>query len=233
MRRVEVLDVWRSLCIIGMIVYHAMYDLILFGQLDGAVMNTWPAQVLHYFVVGGFILISGIAARFSRNGFRRGLVVLCAALVVSLVSGWVELPIRFGILHLLGVAMILCTGLRGALFPEGKEPRLWQPVLFIILFVLTKVWTDRAMVSAHWLYPLGFRYEGFYSADYYPILPWIFLYALGAWLGGFILPRRDKELFARRFPPPLTFAGRHSLTIYMLHQPVLYGLCVLLFQGTQ
>ena len=76
MRRVEVLDVWRSLCIIGMIIYHTMYDLILFGRLDGAVMRTWPAQALHYFVVGGFILISGIAARFSRNGFRRALDVV-------------------------------------------------------------------------------------------------------------------------------------------------------------
>ena len=229
MKRVEVLDVWRSLCIIGMIVYHAMYDLILFGQLDGAVMNTWPAQALHYFVVGGFILISGIAARFSRNGFRRGLVVLCAALVVSLVSAWVDLPIRFGILHFLGIAMILFAGLRGTLFPEGKGPRLWQPVLFLALFALTAQWTKNTMVSAHWLYPFGFQYGGFYSSDYYPLLPWIFLYAIGVWLGGFVLARRDKGLFACRFPPALTFAGRHSLLIYMLHQPVLYGLCLLLF----
>ena len=231
MRRVEVLDVWRSLCIIGMIVYHAMYDLILFGQLDGAVMNTLPAQALHYSVVWGFILVSGIAARFSRNGFRRGLVVLCAALVVSLVSSWVDLPIRFGILHFLGIAMMLFAGLRGMLFPEGKGPRLWQPVLFFALFALTAQWTKNTMVSAHWLYPFGFKYAGFYSSDYYPLLPWIFLYAIGAWLGGFVLEHRDRGLFARRFPPALTFAGRHSLLIYMLHQPVLYGLCVLLFQG--
>lgn len=230
MKRVEVLDVWRSLCIFGMVIYHTIYDLVHFGVLDRAVMGTLPAQVLHWSVVGGFILISGIAARFSRNGFRRGLVVLCAALVVSVVSAWVDLPIRFGILHLLGVAMILCAGLRGRLFPEGKEPQLWQGVLFLALFVLTKVWTDRVMVSVHWLYPFGFRYAGFYSSDYYAILPWIFLYALGAWLGGFVLAHRDKWLFTRRFPPALTFAGRHSLTIYMLHQPVIYGLCVLLFQ---
>ena len=229
MKRVEVLDVWRSLCIFGMIVYHAMYDLILFGQLDGAVMRTLPAQALHYFVVGGFILISGIAARFSRGGFRRGLVVLCAALVVSLVSAWVGLPIRFGILHFLGIAMILFAWLRGMLFPEGKAPRLWQPVLLIALFALTSLWTKHTMVSAHWLYPFGFQYAGFYSSDYYPLLPWIFLYALGAWLGGQVLEHRDKGVFARRFPPALTFAGRHSLLIYMLHQPVLYGLCLLLF----
>ena len=131
MKRVEVLDVWRSLCIVGMIVYHAMYDLILFGQLDGAVMRTLPAQALHYSVVWGFILVSGIAARFSRNGFRRGLVVLCAALVVSVVSAWVGLPIRFGILHFLGIAMMLFAGLRDMLFPEGKGQLLWQLPLLI------------------------------------------------------------------------------------------------------
>ena len=229
MRRVEVLDVWRSLCIIGMIAYHALYDLVHFGAVDSAVMRTLPAHALHYSVVWGFILVSGIAARFSRNGFRRGLIVLCAALVVSLGSSLVDLPIRFGILHFLGVAMILCAGLRDRLFPEGKGLRLWQPVLFLTLFALTSLWIKNTMVSAHWLYPFGFQYAGFYSSDYYPLLPWLFLYATGAWLGGLVLANRDKELLTRRFPPALTFAGRHSLLIYMLHQPVLYGLCVLLF----
>ena len=228
MKRVEALDVWRSLCVFGMVAYHAIYDLALFGRLDGAVLDAWPVQLLHWSVAVGFILISGIAARFSRGGLRRGFAVFCAGLAVTLATTWVGLPVRFGILHFLGAAMMLCARLIPTLFPEERGPRFWQPLLFLVLFALTAVWTGRVTVSARWLYPLGFRYEGFYSADYYPLLPWSFLYALGVWLGGFVLAHRDKRLFTRRFPPPLTFAGRHSLVFYLLHQPVLYGLCRLL-----
>ena len=230
MKRVEALDVWRSLCVFGMVVYHALYDLALFGRLDGAVLRTLPVQALRWSVAAGFILISGIVSRLSRNGLRRGFAVFCAGVAVTLATTWAGLPVRFGILHFLGVAMMLCARLRPMLFPEERGPRPWQPVLFLALFALTAVWTGHVTVSARWLYPLGFRCEGFYSADYYPLLPWIFLYALGAWLGGVILVHRDKGLFTRRFPPALTFAGRHSLLIYLLHQPVLYGLCRLLPQ---
>lgn len=233
MKRVEALDVWRSLCVFGMMVYHAIYDLALFGRLDGAVLRTLPVQALHWSVAAGFILISGIAARFSRGGLRRGFAVFCTGLAVTLATTWVGLPVCFGILHFLGAAMMLCARLRPTLFPEERGPRPWQPALFLALFALTAVWTGHVTVPARWLYPLGFRYAGFYSADYYPLLPWIFLYALGAWLGGVILVHRDSRLFTRCFPLPLTFAGRHSLLIYLLHQPVLYGLCRLLFQGTR
>ena len=94
-------------------------------------------------------------------------------------------------------------------------------VIGVLLFVGSWVLTARVRIEAGWLFPLGLRRADFFSADYWPLLPWAFLYLLGAALGGF-LPETAKP---HAHLPALTFLGRHSLFIYLVHQPVLYGLC--------
>ena len=75
---------------------------------------------------------------------------------------------------------------------------------------------------------LGFPSEGFRSSDYFPMIPWIFMFLLGCFLWHIVRRLRAEELF-RRGLRPLSFLGRHSLVIYLAHQPVLMGVCVLLF----
>ena len=84
-------------------------------------------------------------------------------------------------------------------------------------------------VSVPWLYPLGFPGPGFSSADYFPLLPWLFLFLVGAALGGWCLDHRESRLLTAPLPRALTFPGRRSLLIYLLHQPVLYGVSFLLW----
>lgn len=225
MKRIEVLDVWRSLCIFIMVIYHAVYDMTLFGMADDALFDTLPLLVVRYAVAGSFILISGMVARYSRSSLRRGFFVFCVGLGVSVVSALVGLPVAFGILQLLGVAMISYGQLKERL--DGTRGIAF-PACCVLLFSLFLVLTEAATVSVRWLYPLGFKYEGFYSSDYYPLLPWAFVYFLGVWIGGVIDRNRERPLFIRRYPPALTFPGRHSLVIYVLHQPVLYGVCYLI-----
>ena len=74
------------------------------------------------------------------------------------------------------------------------------------------------------LWILGLRTADFVSADYFPLLPWIFIFLFGASLGGRIKERRLPERFYGLACPPLEAVGRHSLLIYLLHQPVLMGL---------
>ena len=80
------------------------------------------------------------------------------------------------------------------------------------------------MSESRWLWMLGWVYEGFVSTDYFPLLPWAFVFLLGTWAGKYIKAGRMPHWFYTADCPPLAAVGRHSLVIYVLHQPVLYGL---------
>lgn len=224
--RVELLDLWRSACVVIMVVYHTFYDLAMFGRLDISVFDSLPLRALRYVVAGSFILISGTVSRWSREPVKRGIFVLCAAFAVGAATALMSMPVRFGILHLIGVSMLIGAALgerlRGA--RSALMPVLCAGAHFAMLALCSCI-----MTRLTWLWPLGFKYAGFYSADYYPLLPWLPVFLLGTWLGGMIERNRERPLFTRHFHPALTLAGRHSMVIYLAHQPVLYGLCLLVW----
>ncbi|MBE6914343.1 MAG: DUF1624 domain-containing protein [Ruminococcaceae bacterium] len=226
MKRMEVLDVWRSLSFAAMIVHHLCYDLEHFGVLAAGTMASLPLRALSWVCGGSFILLSGACARFSRSGVRRGFVVLCVGALVAAVTAMVQLPVRFGILQMLGVSMIAYALLRHRL-----ERVLGWPfaLVCVVLFALSEWVTSSVWVDINFLYPFGFRTREFYSSDYYPLLPWGFLFLIGACFGKYIEKHADHPLLQRSFSAALTFVGRHSLLIYVLHQPLLYGACFLLF----
>ena len=73
------------------------------------------------------------------------------------------------------------------------------------------------------LYPLGLPGSGFKSMDYFPLLPWLFLFLTGY----FFYDLRSGEPPELKLPV-ITAMGRHSLLIYLLHQPVIYGVLTVL-----
>ena len=218
---------WRSLSVAVMVLYHAAYDLALFGRLDMAVFDCRPLRAVRYAVAVSFVVISGAASRFSRSTARRGFTVFCAGFAVTAATSLAGMPVAFGILQLIGASMLISSlqarrlqSARGALMPL-----LCAAAHFSMLALCRSV-----RVSAKWLYPLGLRYPGFYSADYYPLLPWVPVFLFGIWLGGVLERNAERSPPGRCCPPALTFAGRHALAIYLVHQPVLYGLCLLLLR---
>jgi uncharacterized membrane protein len=224
--RVDLLDLWRSAAVLLMVVYHFLYDLALFGVITWGQMFSTPLNLLQKFICCSFILLAGAAARFSRNNLRHGLVVLLAGLVVELGAQVGGQTIRFGVLQLLGCSMVVYH------FTGRYLERIPGCLLAAVsgaLFAVTAWWTGTVTVSVSWLYPLGLKASGFYSADYFPLLPWLFLFLMGAALGGWCLKNRDRPPLDTRLPRAVTYPGRHSLMIYLLHQPVLYGLCALLW----
>lgn len=226
-RRIELLDLWRSASAAVMVCYHAAYDLALFDRLDMAVFDSWPLRALRYAVAASFIVISGASSRFSRSCARRGFTVFCAGLVVTVATSIVGMPVAFGILQLIGSSMLISSvGARRLRSVRGAA----APVICALVHFSMLAVCRRVRVGVRWLYPLGLMYPGFYSADYYPLLPWFPVFIFGIWLGGVIERSAHVPAFNRRYPPALTFAGRHSLAVYLVHQPVLYGLC-LLFLG--
>jgi len=225
-QRYDWLDLWRTLAVLTMVVFHALWDLELFGVLMPGTMETPAADAVRYCGGGSFILISGMLALRSERSLHRGFFVFCLGLAVAVVTTLVGLPVRFGILQLLGISMMLCGALRSRL--RALTGTLFA-IVCLLLFAGTWLLTARVTVPWHFLYPLGLRYEGFFSADYWPLLPWLFLYLAGTQFGAMLLRGGSEK--GRTIPAPLTFPGRHSLVIYFLHQPILYGLCRIMFGG--
>ena len=225
-RRFDILDAWRTLAILLMLAYHFLYDLYLFGILTAAQMFSAPLNVLERFICCSFILLAGASARFSRNNLRHGFIVLAAGIVVETGAAVAGQTIRWGILMLLGTSMVIWHFGKNYLQKPRPGSLAWAG---LILFLFTRWWTKATPVPVGWLYPLGLTVPGFHSADYFPLLPWFFLFLIGADLGGWCLEHRENKVLTAPLPKPLTWPGRHSLIIYVLHQPVLYGVSYLLW----
>jgi len=228
-KRIEVLDVWRSLAILLMAAYHFLYDLYLFGVISYEQMSHPLAFSLRLGAVGSFMLISGMVVRFSKNSLCRGAIVFCCGMLVTLVMHFMGMAVQFGVLHNLGTMMILYSLFirAGGRLPKG----IWFPIVCAGIFVITYYINQNVFVETKLLVPFGLIYEEFYSADYYPLLPWGMLFAIGVWFGGKLDFWRERvPLLQRKIRPMYTFMGRHSLIIYLAHQPVLYGICWLIWE---
>lgn len=225
-RRFDILDAWRSLAVVLMAAYHFMFDLYIFGVMSAARLFSTPMNLLERFICCSFILLAGASARFSRNNLRHGMIVLAAGVVVEIGAAVAGQTIRWGVLMLLGTSMVLYHFLRNGL---QKIPGWLLAAGSGGLFFLTHWWTGRTDAPVKWLYPLGFTFPGFRSADYFPLMPWLFLFLIGTALGGWCLDHRDSRILTAPLPKGLTWPGRHSLVIYVLHQPVLYGISYLIW----
>lgn len=229
-KRVWELDAFRGICVLGMVVVHFVYDLVeLYGIVD------WKYPEWFSFVKdwGGilFILISGICATLGKRSVRRGVIVfLCGMICTAVTYGmyrfelaWKGIIIYFGVLHCLGICMILWWGFK-------RLPTWALAVMGIVMAAvglhIQQMYFDVTM----WWMPLGFTSPSFASSDYFPLLPNLGFFLLGAVMGRTVyrkqetlLPKVDEKKGVLRF---LCGCGKHSLWIYLLHQPILAGLCM-------
>ena len=138
----------------------------------------------------------------------------------------------FGVLTFLGTAMLL-TGLLEPLLK--KVPPAAGLAASAVLFALTYHAADHylgigalrlalpeSLYANYFTAYLGFYPCWFYSTDYFPLVPWLFLFWCGYFLHG-VVGRTRMEPLRRSVCPALGWMGRHSLLLYLLHQPVIYG----------
>lgn len=228
-KRIWELDALRGLCIVGMVIVHFFYDLRIFAGIDLA-LPEWFVFVRQYGHVL-FILISGICVTLGSKSVKRGIYVLCAALLISYVTMFMDeilqmgsFRIWFGILHLLGLCMLL--------YPLFKKFPFWALGLIGIGFIALGFWMEGIRVDVDYLFPIGLRSGRVYTgSDYFPLFPGFGWFLLGAALGKLLyrkketrLPTWNENIGILRF---LRFCGKHSLEIYMLHQPILAGITLL------
>ena len=232
--RIEAIDALRGLCVVLMCLHHLLYDLCAFLGAPWWLFTNPVLDVLHYLFAGCFIFISGVSSRFSRSNVKRGVKVIAVALALTgatWLGDWLSerilgdalgIRITFGVLHLLGFCMLF-YGLTRKLW--DRLPAWFAPLLYLLLTVVTARYVNGVYnTQLRWLFPLGFLYDGFYSADYFPILPWLFVFLAGTWAGGYIRAGRLPEKFYSAQFPFFPKVGRHALLIYIVHQPVLAGL---------
>ena len=215
--RIDLLDGWRTLAVLFMVVWHLLYDLR--EQGIGTVVPTYyPWRLIRCAAVHSFLFLAGISSNLSKNNLRRGGKLCGCAMAVTVVMELVGDPILFGILHLMG----LCTLLWAWWKPE---PKVWKGLAYLAAFAALYPWLPEVRVDFDALFWLGLRSEAFYSADYYPLLPWGLLFFAGGHLGPWLCER----LRAVSLPRWCTWIGRHALLLYAVHQPLLLG-CVWLWE---
>ena len=191
-----------------MIVWHFLFDLASVGLVPDLLMQSGVMELARYMIAGSFIAISGVCARLSKRPLRRGLIVLAAALLVSAVTYLIGAPVYWGILHLLGVCMLLYAAARRR---WEALPGVYACGAALLIFALTFMLPIRVRVGVPFLFPLGLRTA-----------------AAGERLGD--MPPEKKYASA---PRALAWLSRRSLLIYLVHQPVLLALAALLQRAAQ
>lgn len=212
-----------------MIAWHFINDLTLVHIIPPPFLRTPLMELLRYAIVGSFIAISGVCARLSKRPLRWGLIVLAAALLVSAVTYLVGAPVYWGILHLLGVCMLLYAAARKR---WEALPGIYACGAALLIFALTFMLPIRVRVGVPFLFPLGLRTAAFASADYYPLLPWGALFFAAAAAGERLGDMPPEKKYASA-PRALAWLSRRSLLIYLVHQPVLLALAALLQRAAQ
>lgn len=247
-KRLHLLDTLRGVMLLQMIAYHGLWNGVnLFGlRLDW--YTGTPGYVWQQSICWSFLILSGFCWSMSRNHLRRGLMVFGGGALVTLVTCILmpENRIVFGILTCIGSCVLLLIPLEKLLrkVPNGVG-LVCSGLLFAVLrncgrgslgfegFVLAPLPGSlyRNLLTAY----LGFPPGSFFSTDYFPLLPWLVLFVFGYFLYRAVARRGLLDrLFARGRVPVLGWIGRNSLLVYLLHQPVLYGvgmLCRWIFAG--
>jgi len=230
--RIKLYDTLRGFMIILVIIFHAAFDMyFIFGKSFGflQIIDSAPILFLRDFFAVCFIILSGVCTNYSRSPFRRGLIVFAFGLIITFATAIVmpkEMIVRFGILSLIGTSMILVAILRP--FNENVDS-LWGMVISFAAF-MGMLFMFPMYVNSDHLYFLGFITEKFTSGDYYPLLPYFFAFLFGHFLGRLLREKEYDKKYCGLDIKPLSFVGRNSVYFYLAHQPVVYGVCWLLFE---
>jgi uncharacterized membrane protein len=229
------LDVWRGIAVLGMVIFHFIFDLSFFLQSNVNVYSGfwfWLARS----IAGSFILLAGISIplvlyrKKPQNEieflFKRGLFLVFVGIIITLVTFFLfpQYTIWFGVLHAIGTFTILSI-------PFRKKP-IVLGVLGLIVFVLGILFSVGFFAGMpNWI---GIMPVSFTTFDYFPLFPWFGLFLMGLSVSHWLYPNGVSRFHLSETKNGvllfLVGCGRNSLIIYLVHQPVLVGALLFLQQ---
>ena len=241
------LDFLRGIALVMMLFMHTSWDfryefgVDIFSYLEA----DWFWSFVHPVIVVLFVGVSGICSTFSRSNVKRGLKILAATLVLNIgtliiykVTG-IPCLIIFNVLSVLTCGIFLYALIAFIEKKTNANPNVANVImgligLYIVIVGCNIHYMDNASDSLFFL-PVGFDIAGTPPmADYMPLFPWLGVFLLGCVIGRTCY-KDKKTLFAGKgkvmsaVARPVEFIGRHSLIIYLAHQPVIYALLFVIF----
>jgi uncharacterized membrane protein len=233
-KRIALIDELRGALIILVVIYNAFYSMVMIYGYAG-LRDAFSVMLrLQPLLRASFIVLSGIAFQLSRSNIKRGVILLAVAGGMMLAI-WLVMPsqmIWFGIIHFLGAANLLLGAVKKYI---DRIPTAAGLIVFGVLFLLTfnvprgflgfdGLFAQKLpdfLYSSYFGVVFGFPPADFFSSDYNPFVPWLFLFVFGTILGRYVtrLPETLKKTHLRL----LAFVGRHTLIIYLVHQPIIVG----------
>jgi uncharacterized membrane protein len=235
------IDLMRGLAIVLMVVFHLLYDLNYFIGY-GFELNSGLWMYVGRSAAVLFIFLSGISLSLSYSRtvilqntgqkvylkyLKRSCRIFSWGMLITFIT-WLFLRegvIVFGILHFIGVSIILA-------YPFLRFHNI-NKLLTGVAFILLGLYLGNFTFDSPWLLWLGFRPYGFYTLDYFPVFPWLGVTLIGVSTGNFLYHGYKRRLNIREISsyPPVRLGcmlGKKSLFIYLIHQPVLIALLYLL-----
>lgn len=236
-KRIVWIDVARGTAIVAMAIYHFAWDLQHFGYITAPTVDVGGWKMFARADASSFLFLVGVSVVLAhhpeirwRPFWKRFAQIVAGAAAITLVT-WFVTPrsfIFFGILHSIALGSLV-----GLLFLKVPP----AVTLAAAIFAFFAPWFLRSTVfDFPPLWFAGLSKAIPHSNDYVPLFPW-----LAPLLCGIAVARAAKaagffEWLREHAPRPnpiislLTFGGRHSLVVYLLHQPLLFGLVFLASQ---
>ncbi|HXX85704.1 MAG TPA: heparan-alpha-glucosaminide N-acetyltransferase [Casimicrobiaceae bacterium] len=224
--RIAAVDALRGGAILAMIGYHFAFDLTWFGVFRADFNNDALWLTLRALIVSSFLLLVGVSlvlargARISRHRFWRriALIAFCAMLVTA--GSYFAFPqtfITFGILHCIAVSSVLA-------WPLVRYPLAALVTGLAIVEIGLQVRLQ--IFDTRWLNWIGMMTHKPPTEDYVPLFPWLGVVLVGVAVGGWLARKdyRPLQPMSRAAPRWLNWLGKHSLLVYMVHQPILLGM---------
>jgi uncharacterized membrane protein len=217
------LDASRTVALLAMVVFHFARDLEIFGMLPSGLTMTGPWAVFARVIAGSFLFLSGVSLIVAHgSGLRlrarakRLAVLVLAALLVS-VGTYVAFPesyVYFGILH-----VIAACGLIGTLVIASPA---WALIVSASLVLVADAYLGRQVFASPWLAWTGLGSTVRPSLDFLPLVPWLAPFLMGMAFAKLVPMRGVFGIMqATHLASAMTWPGRHSLAVYLCHQPVL------------
>lgn len=219
-KRIVSLDLLRTLAIVLMVIFHFIFDLRHFGWVDWDIPDGVGWRHFRYVILSLFFICVGIglcyghgrAFRGKKFAVRATQLAIGAALATAMsLIMFADFWIYFGVLHFILLASVVSVGL------------VPYPKLATILGLVIILLGVSGQVATTWPFDYFSAYLPQYTSDYVPIVPWLGVVLLGIGLGYSRWLNDDPWRHCWQ-AERLAIPGKHSLVIYLIHQPILYAI---------